>query len=51
MKGWKPDSLAIIREVDAKVHEIVFAPARFIYQSLEHSLVNLVRDIAEHDLL
>lgn len=43
-------SLAIVGKVDAKVHEIVLPPARFVNDSFKHGLVNFVGDIPKHDL-
>ena len=43
-------SLAVVGEVDSKIHEVVFAPAGLVHDSLEHSLVNLVGDVPQHDL-
>jgi len=43
-------SLAIIREVNAEIHEVISAKARLINDLLQHRLVNLIWNIAEHDL-
>lgn len=42
--------LAVVGEIDAQVHEVIFAPARVVDDSLQQSLVDLVRDVAQHDL-
>ena len=42
--------LAVVGEVDAQIHEVVFAPAGLINDLLQHRLVNLVGNVAKHDL-
>lgn len=42
--------LAIVGEVDAQVHEIIFPPARLVDDSLQHRLIDFVGNIAEHNL-
>lgn len=42
--------LAVIGEVNAQIHEVVFTPAGLVNNFLEHSLVDLVGNIAQHDL-
>lgn len=44
------NSLAVVGKVDAEVHEVILAPARLVHYSLEHSLVDLVGDVSQHDL-
>lgn len=38
--------VAIIGEIDAKIHEIVLAPAGLVHDPLQHCLVNLIGDVA-----
>jgi hypothetical protein len=42
--------LAIIGKIDTEVHEVISAEARLIDDLLQHSLVDLVGDIAKHNL-
>jgi hypothetical protein len=44
------NSLAVVREIDAQIHEVVLSPAGFIHNSLQHGLIDLVGDVAKHDL-
>ena len=38
--------LAVVGEVDSEVHEVVKSEARFVDDTLEHLLINLVRNVA-----
>lgn len=42
--------VAIVVEVDSEVHEVILAPARLVHNVLQHGLVNLVGNVAQHDL-
>jgi len=42
--------LAVVGEVNAQIHEVVFAPAGLVNNLLQHRLINLVGDVAKHDL-
>lgn len=42
-------NVAVVREVDSQIHEIILAPARFIHYVLQHGLVNLIWDIPKHN--
>jgi hypothetical protein len=42
--------LAVVGEIDAKVHEIVLSKARFVDNGFQLSLVELVRNVSEHNL-
>ena len=37
--------LAIVGEVDSEIHKVVTSKARFIDNVLQHSLVDLIRDV------
>ncbi len=43
--------LAIVRKVNAKVHEVVLSPAGLVHDSLQHVLVDFVRNITQHNLV
>ena len=43
--------LAIIREIDSQVHEVVATKARLINDLLQHCLVHLIGDVTKHDLV
>lgn len=42
-------NVAVIGKVDAEVHEVVFTPAGLVNNALEHCLIDLIGDIAQHD--
>lgn len=42
--------LAIVREINSQIEEVVFAPAALIQDGLQLRLGHLVWDIPEHDL-
>ena len=39
-------NIAIVGEVDAKIHEVILATARLIHNIFKHGLVDLIWDIA-----
>lgn len=43
--------LAVIAEVNAQIHEVVFAKARLVHNLLKHCLINFVWDVTKHDLV
>lgn len=42
--------LAVIGKINPQIHEVILAPTGFVNDSLEHGLVDLIRNISEHDL-
>lgn len=42
-------NIAIIRKINAQVHEVILSPARLVDDALQHSLVHFVWDVSEHD--
>lgn len=42
--------VAVVVEVDPEVHEVILAPAGLVHNVLQHGLVNLVGNVAQHDL-
>lgn len=42
-------NIAIIRKINAQVHEVVLSPAGLVDDAFQHSLVYLIWDISEHD--
>lgn len=42
-------NVAVVGEIDSEIHEIVLAPARLIDYVFQHSLVDLVWNVPEHD--
>lgn len=42
--------LAVVRKVNAKVHEIVLAEGRGIHNAFKEGLIHLVGNVSQHDL-
>jgi hypothetical protein len=42
--------LAVVRKVDAKIHEIVLAKGRGVHNAFEEGLIHLVGNVSQHDL-
>lgn len=43
-------NIAVVREIDAKIEKIVTTKRRFVDNGLQHGLIDLVWDVAKHDL-
>ncbi len=50
IKNYSDVLLAVVREVDSQIHEIILPPTRLVDNSLKHGLVDFVWDVSEHDL-